>query len=147
VLDLGAQVQALSIDWHHLPIVDVRPPDDRFEMGWRTAGPGLIRALQAGERVVVHCRGGLGRAGTIAARMLIELGAAPAVAVRRIRTARPGAIETRQQEQYVLGFRCAGVFGWRQNQTPAGCRSAVVHADVLACSRRATQPVDASQRG
>ena len=25
--------------------------------------------------VVVHCRGGLGRAGTVAARLLIELGA------------------------------------------------------------------------
>ena len=40
-----------------------------------------------------HCRGGIGRAGTVASRLLlIELGAAtPDEALRRVRKARPGA--------------------------------------------------------
>ena len=46
--------------------------------------------------------GGLGRAGTIGARLLIELGMEPTAAVRQVRAARPGAIETREQEKYVL---------------------------------------------
>lgn len=54
--------------------------------------------------MVVHCRGGLGRAGTVGARLLVELGVTPAEAIQRVRQARPGAIETRQQERYVLGL-------------------------------------------
>ena len=61
--------------------------------------------LRSGRDVLVHCRGGLGRAGTIAARLLIELGMEPATAIRQVRAVRPGAIETLEQEKYVLGIR------------------------------------------
>ena len=57
--------------------------------------------------MLVHCRGGLGRAGTIAARLLIELGIEPATAIERVRAVRPGAIETRAQEEYVLNIALA----------------------------------------
>ena len=40
--------------------------------------------------------------GIIGARLLIELGMEPTTAVRQVRAARPGAIETREQEKYVL---------------------------------------------
>ena len=106
VQDLGARVRSRSIDWHHLPIADVRPPDARFEAGWLASGPTLCRALREGGRVLVHCRGGLGRAGTVAARLLVELGAAPHEAVDSVRVARPGAIQTDGQLQYVLGLVC-----------------------------------------
>ena len=45
-----------------------------------------------------HCRGGLGRAGMISARLLVESGVEPEVAIAKVRAARPGAIETREQE-------------------------------------------------
>jgi ADP-ribosylglycohydrolase len=45
--------------------------------------------------------GGLGRTGTIAARLLVEFGVDPEKAIREIRMARPGSIETREQEEYV----------------------------------------------
>ena len=57
-------------------------------------GEGLHARLRDGFNVLVHCKGGLGRAGTIAARLLIELGMAPQMAVGVVRQARPGAIET-----------------------------------------------------
>jgi ADP-ribosyl-[dinitrogen reductase] hydrolase len=50
----------------------------------------------------VHCRGGLGRAGTVAARLLAELGMAPADAISRVRAVRPGAIQTQAQREYVM---------------------------------------------
>lgn len=102
VTQLGSQVQARGIAWHHMPIVDVRPPDARFEAAWRTNGPNLLAILRGGARVLVHCRGGLGRAGTVAARLLVELGVSPSQAIERVRQARPRAIETAEQEDYVL---------------------------------------------
>ena len=58
-----------------------------------------------GESVVVHCRGGLGRTGLVAARLLVELGESPVSALVRVRAARPGAVETVEQEKYVLQLR------------------------------------------
>jgi ADP-ribosyl-[dinitrogen reductase] hydrolase len=52
-------------------------PDERFEKEWNVAGEGLRSMLRRRLDVLVHCRGGLGRAGTIAARLLIELGMEP----------------------------------------------------------------------
>ena len=49
------------------------------------------RSLRRRLDVLVHCRGGLGRAGTIAARLLIELGVEPAKAIEDVRAVRPGS--------------------------------------------------------
>ncbi len=104
VTGLGDRIEQRGIKWHHLPIVDVRPPDARFEAGWDMCSPGLVEALRRGGRVLVHCRGGLGRAGMVAARLLVELGVPPQDAVAKVRAARPGAIETAEQLRYVLNL-------------------------------------------
>ncbi len=101
---LGAEVRRRKMLWFHLPIVDGSTPDDDFEQRWEVAGDSVRKLLRSGRDVLVHCRGGLGRAGTIGARLLIELGMEPTTAVRQVRDARPGAIETREQEKYVLGI-------------------------------------------
>lgn len=85
-------------EWHHLPIRDGGVPDAAFEMRWAAA------SLRTTERLVLHCRGGLGRAGLAAARLLVEAGIEPEAAIRQVRKARPGAIETAEQERYVLGL-------------------------------------------
>jgi ADP-ribosyl-[dinitrogen reductase] hydrolase len=90
--------------WYHLPIVDGSIPDERFDEKWDNAGRELRSILRNGSDVLVHCRGGLGRAGTIASRLLIELGMAPRTAIARVRAVRPGAIETCEQEEYVLAI-------------------------------------------
>ena len=89
--------------WRHLPITDGCAPDERLERQWRICGSELREILNRGGRIVVHCRGGLGRAGTVAARLLIELGFEPQEAMQQVRKARHGAIETQQQEEYLLG--------------------------------------------
>lgn len=53
----------------------------------------------------MHCRGGLGRTGTIAARLAIEFGVPPDAALRAVRKARPGTVETPAQETYVRACR------------------------------------------
>lgn len=88
-----------------LPIPDYGLPGPEWEAQWEQAGPLLRSILRRGGSVCVHCKGGLGRSGTIAARLLVELGVSPVETVRRVRAARKGAIETRDQERYVHSFK------------------------------------------
>lgn len=78
VSNLEAEVTARGMEWLHLPIVDVTAPGDEFEQRWLSAGSRVRGMLAEGRSVFIHCRGGLGRAGTVAARLLIELGEADA---------------------------------------------------------------------
>lgn len=98
---LGDEAQRRHMDWYHLPIPDVSPPGSAFEAAWQTAGEELRSRLRNGFDIVVHCKGGLGRAGTVAARLLTELGYPAEDAIQCVRTERPGALETRAQEDHV----------------------------------------------
>ena len=98
---LGAAVRDAQMEWHHLPIRDVSVPDHLFEAAWQDIGPALARHLRFGFDVLAHCKGGLGRAGMVAARLLIELGWDPDDALSAVRAVRPGAVETSAQERYV----------------------------------------------
>lgn len=62
----------------------------------------ITTALAAGERVMVHCVGGLGRSGTVAACVLKALGLDTKAAITAVRAARsPRAIESSAQEAFV----------------------------------------------
>ena len=104
VPDLGDRIGQAGLHWWHLPIVDGGVPDARFEHAWTRVGEDLRRRLGAGEGIVVHCRGGLGRTGVVAARLLVEFGEAPERALVRVRCARAGTVENRHQEDYVRGL-------------------------------------------
>ncbi|MEW5725079.1 MAG: dual specificity protein phosphatase family protein, partial [Thermodesulfobacteriota bacterium] len=66
----------------------------------------IVEAAAAGGRVMVHCLGGLGRAGTVAACFLIARGLSPEEAIREIRRARsPRAIETGAQTSFVREYQ------------------------------------------
>lgn len=109
VESLGTEVTNLGMQWLHLPIRDVDVPDVRFERAWATEGPALHCRLDAGQRVLIHCRGGLGRTGLVAALILVERGAEAPAAIRRVRAVRPHAVETRAQEDYVRAAQTRGV--------------------------------------
>lgn len=104
VADLGEAVRTAGMEWLHLPVGDMAAPDRPWEARWREVGPDVHRRLRAGEGVVFHCGGGLGRAGTIAALTLIERGRSAEEAIAEVRAARPGAIESRDQQRYLRGL-------------------------------------------
>ena len=94
---LGAEARRRGLDWRHLPIADYSVPAGDFEKQWETNGRDIRALLRSGGDVVVHCKGGIGRAGMIAARLLVELGMTPEDAIREVRRVRTGAIETPAQ--------------------------------------------------
>jgi protein-tyrosine phosphatase len=101
VEEISAATARHGMVWLHLPIVDVSTPTAAWEALWQRQRNVVHDILDAGGRVLVHCKGGLGRAGTVAARILIERGHSPENAIAAVRAVRPGAIETRAQEVYV----------------------------------------------
>ncbi|WP_020587543.1 cyclin-dependent kinase inhibitor 3 family protein [Desulfobacter curvatus] len=94
---LGEEIQHWGMTWVHLPIADYSVPDDEFEQNWIVYGKEIRHRLCQGENILIHCKGGLGRAGMIAARLLVELGTEPEKAIRMVRRVRSGAIETYAQ--------------------------------------------------
>jgi atypical dual specificity phosphatase len=90
----------------HLPLRDFAAPSpEQIERGVAA----IVEAQGAGEVVAVHCGGGFGRTGTLLACYLIQRhGLDAAEAIQRVRKARPGSVETREQAEAVEAF------AWRQ---------------------------------
>lgn len=105
VPDLEEGVRGRRMEWWHLPIPDGHVPDEDFEARWVEAGAAIRNLLLSGRDVLVHCKGGLGRAGTIAARLMVELGTPSEDAIRLVRESRCDAIENREQEAHVRSCR------------------------------------------
>jgi ADP-ribosyl-[dinitrogen reductase] hydrolase len=100
---LPTRAAAHELEWQALPITDGAAPDARLLEFWSTLAPQLVQELEQGARVVVHCKGGLGRAGTVACLLLLEASAVEDVpaAIALVRQVRPGAIETAAQEAFL----------------------------------------------
>ena len=90
------------IKWVHLPIADMDIPKNNTLTELNKIRPKLVTAIKADRSIAIHCMGGLGRSGTVAAMILVDLGIPFQSAIDVIRQFRPGAIETRAQENFVL---------------------------------------------
>ncbi len=111
--DLRDRIRAHDMQSHWLPIPDQNIPPDRSALAALVRT--ILSALRTGDRVAVHCRGGLGRAGTVAACVLVAQGKDADAAINIVREARPNAIETPQQEAFVYGFQK----GWKRGHSEA----------------------------
>ncbi len=86
-----------AIEWISYPIVDFQVPDPSQEALWADLEGLLVKALQEGAGVLVHCRGGCGRSGMAVLRLMVACGEVPGAALERLRALRPCAVETDAQ--------------------------------------------------
>jgi protein-tyrosine phosphatase len=100
---LGPDLEEAGIEWLHLPIADYGVPRGGALEAWPAASARAGAVLTAGGRVWVHCMGGCGRSGTVALRLMVEAGEDPRVALKRLRTVRPCAVETPEQFEWASG--------------------------------------------
>jgi protein-tyrosine phosphatase len=100
--ELTPAAAGMGIEVLRLPIPDVSVPASLAAV--RRIVRSIVAAMAAGRTVVIHCRGGLGRSGLVGACCLVACGRAPAEAISAVREARPGAVETSEQERFVSRF-------------------------------------------
>ncbi len=100
--DLGNDIVHIAARWVHLPVPDYGVPDAASAAIWRPAVVAALPALRGGGRVLIHCKGGCGRSGMAALRLMIAAGEAPDAALARLRAVLPSAIETKAQMRWAL---------------------------------------------
>lgn len=100
--DLPGFAEAMSlnrIEWVRIPIAPGHFPSDMVD--WPAMRSTLVERIVNGSFVAIHCWGGLGRTGMIAADLLTEFGFDPAQAISKVREVRPGTIESEAQELWI----------------------------------------------
>jgi len=107
VAGLPGSILARNIHWLHLPMGNNSLPSEDFEEKWNSARGMLLDSLQQGERILIHCKEGIGRSALIAARLLIEAGIDADRAISAVRKARPGSFMLYSQEKYCHSLAAA----------------------------------------
>jgi ADP-ribosyl-[dinitrogen reductase] hydrolase len=91
------KVKDHGIIFYHFPIRDGSIPKKKYINF-------ISYHLLLGHNVLIHCKCGLGRAGTMAACLLKKVGFDADEAITYIRSKREGAIQTKRQEKYILNY-------------------------------------------
>ena len=103
VSDLLEKYQDYDFNVHRLPIMDQLTSSEE-EM--QEMVNYLDKLIQNSEKVLIHCVGGLGRSGLVAASYLKYKGLSANEAIRAIRKTRgPRAIESKKQEEFVQNIQ------------------------------------------
>lgn len=87
-----------GIEGHHFPIQDMGVPTMRAAL--RIASR-VHEWVDGGGKVVVHCRGGMGRTGLVLAMTLVHMGRSAEEAIREIRAVNRHYIQTAGQARFV----------------------------------------------
>jgi protein-tyrosine phosphatase len=104
VPDLPDLAAAGGLDVHHFPISDGSVPPPELDAAFGALAAGIRSELDAGKRVVVQSRRGIGRAGLVAAAVVTTFGGSSGAAIERVRRVQPGAVETREQGGFLADF-------------------------------------------
>jgi len=97
VTDLPGEVAHQGLAWDHLPLPDTTAPTQSWMEQATPVLNDIIASIPEGAKVVVHCMGGLSRAGTFASLYLWMRGMDMRDAIKTVREIRgPHAMNSRQ---------------------------------------------------
>lgn len=103
IQNLVKEAENLGIEVHRQPICDNDVPRSMSDV--RQLVELMTDRVRSGKNVVTHCRGGLGRAGTIVGCYLVFNGMSPDEAIDALHTYRnPNSPQTPEQEQFICDF-------------------------------------------
>ena len=94
---LPEHVREQGFELIHFPIADMGIPTPR---ACAVLCAQLLDGLEQ-RPVLLHCKGGLGRTGTIAACCLVGLGRAPEQALIEVRSVNPNYVQTASQAKFI----------------------------------------------
>ncbi|GAL08635.1 predicted protein-tyrosine phosphatase [Photobacterium aphoticum] len=103
--ELAQACQAQGLKWYHLPIEDDCAPGAVFDAGWAEANKAAQAILDRNEGIAIHCMGGSGRTGLIAARIMLARGCELETTVAQIQALRPGAFTRQAHIDYIQMFK------------------------------------------
>ncbi len=95
------EIDAAGVQYLHLPVADMAAPaveDCRRFVDF------VRERNEEGAAVLVHCVAGRGRTGTMLACYFVAQGFTPLEALERVRSLRPGSVETEAQEAAVFEY-------------------------------------------
>ena len=98
VTELPQEITERGMLWDHLPFEDTTYPTRAWLEAAKPVFRSLLTSIPEGENVVVHCMGGLSRAGTFVSIYLWLRGSSMSDAIERVRSERDSrAINPRQK--------------------------------------------------
>ncbi len=90
-----------GLQWFHLPIEDDEAPTAEYQQKWETQKQQIYNILDQNGTLVIHCRGGSGRTGLMAAIILMERGTDFDRAVSMVKGLRPKALMKQPHIDYL----------------------------------------------
>ena len=98
---LPAECAALGLAWFQLPVEDDCAPEAPFAAAFANHKTALLARLASGQTLAIHCRGGSGRTGLMAAILLLESGYAPTQVKSLVQGLRPKALTLTPHVDYL----------------------------------------------
>lgn len=102
VPDLSQQVISSGLQWFQLPIEDDTSPKDQFLERFHTIKSTLLSLLATQKTIAIHCSGGSGRTGLMAAILLLEYGIGWADVKSLIQSVRPKALTLPVHTEFLI---------------------------------------------
>jgi len=101
VTHIGELCAKIGWQWFHFPVEDDHAPEEAFAVAWSAHRSSVHQLLDAGKKIAIHCKGGSGRTGLIAAQILVERGQSVDEATAAIKAIRPNALSLASHRDYL----------------------------------------------
>ena len=91
-----------GLDWFHLPVEDDAAPAAEFDQGWAREREKILAILDEEGALAIHCKGGSGRTGLMAAIILLERGMGLEQVTSTVQRLRPKALRLQAHVEHLV---------------------------------------------